>query len=263
MISIFEAILLGLVEGLTEFLPISSTAHLLVSEKLLSIQSSHFVNFYTIFIQLGAILAVPVLYIKRLLKSFNIYIFILFSFIPAVVFGVLLDDFLESLFLGFWYIAISWFLGGIVLINLDKWIKPAVHQNDLEEDLSFMKSIKVGLYQCLAMIPGVSRSGATIVGARLQGLSHKNAVEYSFLLAIPTILGASCKKLLDYKDEIDLITQPDNLISLLIGFSVSFIIAILTIRWMVDFITKKGFSFFGYYRIVSSILLISYLLWSR
>lgn len=263
MISALEAFLLGIVEGLTEFLPISSTAHLLVSEKLIGIQSSHYVNFFTIFIQLGAILAVPVLYFKRLIKSIRIYFLISCSFIPAIVFGVLLDDFLESLFEGFWYIAISWFLGGIILLYIDKWLKPNYKQTDLEENLSPFKAIKIGLYQCLAMIPGVSRSGATIVGGRLQGLNHKNAVEFSFLLAIPTILGASCKKILDYKDELDIIIQPNNLISLFIGFGISFIIALITIRWMVDFISKNGFKFFGYYRIVSSLLLIVYLFWNR
>lgn len=263
MISFFEALLLGIIEGLTEFLPISSTAHLLVSEKLLGIQSGHFVNFFTIFIQIGAILAVPVLYFKRLIKSIKIYILIIYSFIPAVIFGVLLDDFLESLFDGLWYIAISWFIGGIILINIDKWIKSKSNLIDLEEELTPIKAIKIGLFQCLAMIPGVSRSGATIVGGRIQGLSHKNAVEFSFLLAMPTILAASCKKILDYRSDLDVLLVSDNLFSLFIGFIVSFLIAFFTIRWMVDFITKKGFVFFGYYRIITSILLIIYLFWTK
>jgi len=263
MISYIEAIILGIIEGLTEFLPISSTAHLLVSEKLFGIKSGHFVNFFTIFIQLGAIFAVPVLYFKRLIKSIKIYIFIFYSFIPAIIFGVLLNDFLESLFDGLWYIAISWFIGGIILINIDKWIKSKSAFIDLEEELTPFKAVKIGLFQCIAMIPGVSRSGATIVGGRLQGLSHKNAVEFSFLLAMPTILAASCKKLLDYRNDLDILFTSDNLISLLIGFTISFIVAFFTIRWMVDFITKKGFSFFGYYRIITSIFLIIYLIWTK
>jgi undecaprenyl-diphosphatase len=262
MISYFEALLLGIIEGLTEFLPISSTAHLLVSEKLLHVPTGHFVNFYTIFIQLGAILAVPMLYFKRLIKSFKIYFLILFSFIPAAIFGVLLDDFLETLFAGYWYIVLSWFLGGIVLLKIDSWLNPTSSYTELEESLNPSKAIKIGLFQCLAMIPGVSRSGATIIGGRIQGLSHKNAVEFSFLLAIPTILGASFKKIIDYKDEIPTFIQIDNLISLSIGFVVSFIVALLTIRWMVNFISKKGFVFFGYYRIATAILLTIYLLWS-
>ncbi len=131
MISNLISFILGLVEGLTEFLPISSTAHLLVTEKLCNVQSSHYVNFYTIFIQLGAILAVPVLYFKRLLKSFKIYYLILFSFIPAAIFGILLDDFLESLFDGYWYIVFSWFVGGIILLKIDKWIVSIKQEEDL------------------------------------------------------------------------------------------------------------------------------------
>lgn len=262
MISTLVSFILGIVEGLTEFLPISSTAHLLVSEKILKLESSHFLNFYTIFIQLGAILAVPFLYFKRLIKSIEIYKFIIISFIPAVIFGVLLDDFLESLFAGYWFIAFSWFLGGIVLIKMDDWFKVSENQLELESDLTISKAIKIGLFQCLAMIPGVSRSGATIIGGRWQGLSHKNAVEFSFLLAIPTILGASCKKLLDYRAELDVFLQPNQLIILLIGFGISFLVAILTIKWMVNFISKNGFKLFGYYRIVAAVLLTIYLLWS-
>lgn len=262
MISNLISFILGLVEGLTEFLPISSTAHLLVTEKILNIQSNHFTNFYTIFIQLGAIFAVPVLYFKRLVKSFKIYIFIVLSFIPAAFFGVLFDDFLELLFSGYWFIVISWFLGGIILIFVDEWVKPNSSKIQLEDDLNPWNSIKIGLFQCLAMIPGVSRSGASIVGGRLVGLSHKNAVEFSFLLGMPTILGASCKKLLDYKDEIHVFLQPDYIVSLSIGFLVSFIVAFLTIRWMVDFVSTKGFKVFGYYRIFAAVLLAIYLFWN-
>ncbi len=263
MISYLIALILGLVEGLTEFLPISSTAHLLVTEKLLNVQSSHFVNFYTIFIQIGAILAVPVLYFKRLITSIRIYYFIIYSFIPAAIFGILLDDLLESFFEGYWYIALSWFLGGIILLKIDSWLKPKNEYVDLEESLNLLKAIKIGLYQCLAMIPGVSRSGATIVGARLEGLSHKNAVEFSFLLAMPTILAASCKKLLDYKNEIPSFMQIEQLISLSIGFLISFFVALFTIRFMVNFVSKKGFKFFGYYRIFTAILLTIYLIWNK
>jgi len=262
MISNFLSFILGLIEGLTEFLPISSTAHLLVAEKILAIKSNHFTNFYTIFIQLGAIAAVPVLYFKRLIKSIKIYIFIILSFIPAAIFGVLFDDFLESLFSGYWFIVGSWFLGGIILLYIDKWLKPNESKIQLEDDLNPFNAIKIGLFQCLAMIPGVSRSGASIVGGRITGLSHKNAVEFSFLLGMPTILGASCKKLLDYKDEIHTFIQPDYIISLSIGFFVSFIVAFLTIRWMVNFVTTNGFKVFGYYRIITAIILALYLVWN-
>ncbi|MHA8049908.1 undecaprenyl-diphosphate phosphatase [Aquirufa sp. ROCK-SH2] len=264
MINNWESVLLGIIEGLTEFLPISSTAHLIVSEKLLDLQSSSFLNFFTIFIQLGAISAVPLLYFKRLTSDLKIYKFIIISFIPAVIFGVLLDDLLESFFQGYWFIAFSWFLGGILLYFIDRLLvtnEDVSKRDNLLDELSVTRSLKVGLYQCLAMIPGVSRSGATIIGGRLVGLNHKMAVEYSFLLGIPTILGACAKKLLDYKNELPSILNAENLISLTIGFLVSLLIALITIKWMVGFVEKHGFKIFGVYRILAGVLLMIYLLW--
>lgn len=213
---------------------------------------------------MGAISAVPLLYFKRLTSDLKIYKFIIISFIPAVIFGVLLDDLLESLFQGDWFIAISWFLGGILLYFIDKLIvshEETKEGNNLIEELNVVRSLKVGLYQCLAMIPGVSRSGATIIGGRLVGLNHKMAVEYSFLLGIPTILGACAKKLLDYKNELPSILNAENLISLTIGFLVSLLIALITIKWMVGFVEKHGFKIFGVYRILAGVLLMIYLLW--
>ncbi|RXK52249.1 undecaprenyl-diphosphate phosphatase [Aquirufa rosea] len=257
-----EALILGIVEGLSEFLPISSTAHIIVAEKLLGIESSKFLNFFTVFIQLGAIAAVPFLYFKRLFHSFYIYKFIIASFIPAAFLGVFLDDFLESLFQGYWFIAASWVMGGLLLIKIDDWIKDQDHQHNNLDKMSISQSVKIGLYQCLAMIPGVSRSGASIVGGRLVGLNHRAAVEFSFLLGIPTILGACAKKLLDYRHDLDIILNPTNSLSLLIGAAVSFVIALITIQWMVGLVNKFGFKFFGYYRVLAGIFLAIYLWWS-
>ncbi|MCX6194241.1 MAG: undecaprenyl-diphosphate phosphatase, partial [Cytophagales bacterium] len=188
MSEILKTIILGLVEGLTEFLPVSSTAHLIVSENLLGIENSKFLNFFTVFVQLGAIAAVPFLYFKRLFASgLPIYFTIIASFIPAVILGLLLDDLLEALFQGYWFIAGSWIIGGLILIKIDTWL-PAKSTEEEIQSISYIKAVKIGLFQCLAMIPGVSRSGATIVGGRVLGLSHSAAVEYSFLLGIPTIL---------------------------------------------------------------------------
>jgi undecaprenyl-diphosphatase len=262
MIGYFEAIILGLIEGLTEFLPVSSTAHLIIGRYFLNIESNHFLNFLTIFIQLGAISAVPLLYFKRLTSSFSIYRFVSISFIPAVIFGVLLDDLLESFFEGYVYIAISWILGGIILVKIDSWLKNKKPSTLDVNNLTIVQSVKIGLYQCVAMIPGVSRSGATIVGGRLVGLSHQAAVEYSFLLGIPTILGACAKKILDYRTEIPLFFNSIHLPYLTISFVISFIIALITIRYMVSFITKYGFVYFGYYRILIGILL-SFYLWLK
>jgi undecaprenyl-diphosphatase len=268
MISNWESIILGIVEGLTEFLPISSTAHLIIAEKILNLESTKFLNFFTIFIQMGAISAVPLLYFKRLTTDLRLYQFITYSFIPAAILGVLLDDILEAMFEGYWFIAFSWLLGGIILVYIDKWLKkddvknPENDSLNLLDDLTVVKAIKIGFFQCIAMIPGVSRSGASIIGARVVGLSHKSAVEYSFLLGIPTIFGACSKKIYDYRDDLPLLLNSANTISLILGFVISFIIALVTIKFMVGFVQKYGFKPFGIYRIVIGILLFIYLSWS-
>ena len=259
MTEIVKTIILGLVEGLTEFLPVSSTAHLIISENLLGIENSKFLNFFTVFVQLGAIAAVPLLYFKRLFNSgLSIYFTIIFSFIPAVIFGVLLDDFLEALFQGYWFIAGSWIIGGFILIRIDKWLPNKADALEISS-ISYLKAFKIGLFQCIAMIPGVSRSGATIVGSRVLGLSHSAAVEYSFLLGIPTILGACAKKLLDYRHDFDVLFTKEHIQFLGLGTLISFLIALLTIKWMVGFVRNYGFSWFGYYRIIAGILLSVYL----
>jgi undecaprenyl-diphosphatase len=259
MSEILKTIILGLVEGLTEFLPISSTAHLLVSENLLGIENSKFLNFFTVFVQLGAIAAVPFLYFKRLFASgLSIYFTIIVSFIPAVILGVLLDDFLEALFQGYWFIAASWMVGGLILIRIDTWL-PAKSTPVEIHTISYAMAFKIGLFQCIAMIPGVSRSGATIVGGRVLGLSHAAAVEYSFLLGIPTILGACAKKLLDYRHDFSVLFTREHLQFLGVGTLVSFVVALVTIHWMVSFVKKHGFQLFGYYRLVVGLLLCVYL----
>lgn len=259
MSELLKTIILGLVEGLTEFLPVSSTAHLIVTENLLGIQNSKFLNFFTVFVQLGAIAAVPFLYFKRLFASgLSIYYTIIASFIPAVILGVLLDDFLEALFQGYWFIAGSWIIGGLILIRIDRWL-PAKEDHVDIQSISFLTAFKIGLFQCIAMIPGVSRSGATIVGARVLGLSHSAAVEYSFLLGIPTILGACAKKLLDYRHDFDVLFTNEHIQFLGVGTAISFLVALLTIKWMVGFVRKHGFSLFGYYRISIGVLLSLYL----
>jgi undecaprenyl-diphosphatase len=259
MTEVIKTIILGVVEGLSEFLPVSSTAHLIVSENLLGIENSKFLNFFTVFVQLGAIAAVPLLFFKRLFASgLSIYYTIIASFIPAVILGVLLDDLLEALFQGYWFIAISWMIGGFILIRIDQWLP--VKENTVEvQSISYLKAFKIGLFQCIAMIPGVSRSGATIVGGRVLGLSHSAAVEYSFLLGIPTILGACAKKLLDYRHDFDVLFTKEHIQFLGIGTIISFLIALLTIRWMVGFVRLHGFKLFGYYRIVIGLLLSLYL----
>ena len=260
MLETFQTIILGVIEGITEFLPISSTAHLIMGRYFLGINTTEFLNFFIIFIQLGAISAVPILYFKRLISGINIYLYLITSFIPAIVFGLLLNDWMESIFDGYWFIAISWILGGIVLIKFDNWVKE--NSNDSEiTNITYLQSVKIGLFQCLAMIPGVSRSGATIIGGRLSGLSAKSAIEYSFLLGIPTILGASAKKILDYKDHVNEYLFGDYSYQLYLGFIISFIVALFSIKWMVGVVHRFGFKYFGYYRVIIGLSLIIYLSW--
>lgn len=260
MLETLQTIILGIIEGITEFLPISSTAHLIVSRYLLGIHASEFLNFFIIFIQLGAISAVPILYYKRLISSINIYLYLITSFIPAVIFGLLLDDLMESIFEGYWFIAVSWILGGIVLIKIENWIKESSNDNEIT-NITYPQSFKIGLYQCLAMIPGVSRSGATIIGGRISGLNSKSAIEYSFLLGIPTILGANAKKILDYKDHIQEYLLGEYSYQLYLGYIISFLVALLTIKWMVGIVHNYGFKYFGYYRVIIGISLLIYLSW--
>lgn len=261
MIDLFQAILLGIIEGFTEFLPISSTAHIIVGELFLNVPPSPFLNFFTIFIQLGAISAVPILYFRRLTTSFSIYKYIIVSFIPAVVFGILLDDFLESLFQGYWFICISWIIGGYILVNIDKWIVDKESNPNSIENMSLNQAFKIGLYQCLAMIPGVSRSGASIIGGRIVGFKHRDAIEFSFLLGIPTILGACAKKVLDYRANIFEFTDGVNGFYLLTAFFISFIVALFSIKFMVNLVKNYGFKYFGYYRIAIGLIFGFYLLW--
>ena len=260
MLETFQTIILGIIEGITEFLPISSTAHLIMGRYLLGINTNEFLNFFIIFIQLGAISAVPILYFKRLISGINIYLYLITSFIPAIIFGLLLDDWMESIFEGYWFIAISWILGGIILIKFDDWVKE--NSNDSEiTNITYLQSVKIGLFQCLAMIPGVSRSGATIIGGRLSGLNAKSAIEYSFLLGIPTILGASAKKILDYKDHVNEYLFGAYSYQLYLGFLISLVVALFSIKWMVGIVHQFGFKYFGYYRVIIGFSLIIYLSW--
>lgn len=260
MLETFQTIILGVIEGLTEFLPISSTAHLIITRYLLGLGTSEFLNFFIIFIQLGAISAVPILYYKRLISGINIYLYLITSFIPAVIFGLLLDDLMESMFKGYWFIAISWILGGIILVKFEDWVKNRYNEKELQ-DISYLQSLKIGFYQCLAMIPGVSRSGASIIGGRLSGLNSKAAIEYSFLLGIPTILGANAKKAIDYRDHIKEYIIGEYSYQLYLGYFISFVVALFTIKWMVGIVSRYGFKYFGYYRIIAGMCLIIYLSW--
>lgn len=256
--SYLEAFIIAVIEGLTEFLPISSTGHMMIGTALLGIKATPFVKLFTIAIQLGAILSVVVLYFKRFFKSVDFYFKLIIAFIPAAVFGVLLSDYIDAALENLMGVALALFIGGIILLFVDKWFKNNNH--DEEKDISYIKALKIGLFQCLAMWPGMSRSASTIIGGMTQGLTRKNAAEFSFFLAVPTMFAATSKKLLDfYKDGVTLNNEEINI--LLFGNAIAFIVALLAIKSFIGFLNKYGFKGFGWYRIVvGGILIILFLL---
>jgi len=245
--TIFQGIILAIIEGLTEFLPVSSTGHMIIESSLMGIQSDEFVKLFTVAIQLGAILSVIVLYFKHFFQTFGFYFKLLVAFLPAVFFGLLLSDKIDQLMESALGVAIALLLGGIILLFVDKWFKDG--EIDNPNDISYGTAFKIGLFQCLSMIPGTSRSAATIVGGMSQRLSRKAAAEFSFFLAVPTMFGATTKKLYDfYKD--GFVISGDQINLLIIGNIVAFVIAMLAIRYFLTFLQTKGFRIFGWYRII-------------
>jgi undecaprenyl-diphosphatase len=247
---ILQAIILAIIEGITEFLPVSSTGHMIIASSFFGIASDDFTKLFTIVIQLGTILSVVILYFKRFFQSLDFYYKLFVAFIPAVIFGLLLSDFIDSLLENPITVAISLIIGGVLLLKVDEWFG-----NSDNTEISYPTAFKIGLFQCLAMIPGVSRSGASIVGGMSQKLSRTAAAEFSFFLAIPTMLGATVKKSYDYyKAGFELSQDQVNL--LIIGNVVGFIIAMIAIKSFIGYLSKHGFKIFGYYRIVAGVAIL-------
>lgn len=259
--SIIEVIIIAIVEGLTEFLPVSSTGHMIIAQHLLGIESTNFVKAFTVIIQFGAILSVVCLYWKRFfrlnpgpvtdlksfLHKFDFYWKLFVAFIPAAVIGFLFSDMIDDMLENVWVVAVMLVLGGIFMLFVDKLFN---HPDTLQE-ITEKKALYIGFFQCIAMIPGVSRSMATIVGGMAQKLSRKKAAEFSFFLAVPTMFAATAYKMLK------LFMEPDggailreNMSALIIGNVVAFIVALLAIKFFISFVTKYGFKAFGYYRII-------------
>lgn len=254
---IVKAIILAIIEGLTEFLPVSSTGHMIIGSSLMGIQEDEFVKLFTIVIQLGTILSVVVLYFKRFFQSFDFYFKLIVAFIPAAFFGLLLSDTIDKLLESPLTVAISLVLGGIILLYADRWFKEVSVEETSK--INYLTAFKIGLFQCLAMIPGVSRSGASIIGGMSQKLSRKAAAEFSFFLAVPTMFGATAKKLYDfYKSGYTLSNEEINL--LVIGNIVGFVVAIIAIKSFIGFVAKYGFRAFGWYRIVAGGIIVILLL---
>lgn len=256
--SFWDAFFIAFIEGLTEFLPVSSTGHMMIATALLGVEATPFVKLFTVAIQLGAILSVVVMYYKRFFKSFNFYIKLVVAFIPAAIAGLLLGDYIDAALENVFGVAVALFLGGVILLFVDKWFSK--NSLDAEEDITIMKALKIGAFQCIALFPGISRSGATIVGGMSQHLTRKNAAEFSFFLAVPTMFAATAKKLLDFYKEGFVLDQHE--VSLLVfGNVVAFIVAILAIKFFIGVLNKYGFKGFGWYRIIAgAIIILLYLL---
>ncbi|MDF2517477.1 MAG: UDP-diphosphatase [Sphingobacterium sp.] len=255
--SIIEAIILAIIEGLTEFLPVSSTGHMIIATALMGIQPSAFVKLFTIVIQLGTILSVLVLYYKRFFKSLSFYYKLVIAAIPASVLGLLFNDYIDSLLESPLMVAIMLVIGGVVLLFVDKWFnKPIVEDSD---NVSYKQAFMIGVYQCLALIPGTSRSASTIIGGMAEKLTRKAAAEFSFFLALPMMFGASAVKLLKFFKEGNSFTG-EELNLLIVGNLIGFVVAIIAIKSFIGFLTKYGFKAFGWYRIVVGIIILALLL---
>lgn len=249
-----QSIIIGIVEGLTEFLPISSTGHMIITEKLLNLSSTDFSKVFTVAIQLGAILAVVVLYWKKFVdfKNWKFYAKLIAAVIPALILGFLFSKKIDALLESSLTVAITMLAGGIILLFIDTVFKE--HTIADEKDVSFPKAILIGVWQCLAMIPGVSRSAASIIGGMQQKLTRSAAAEFSFFLAVPTMLAATGYKLLKYYKEYGGFSS-NEIKQLAIGNVVAFVVAMLAIKFFIGFLKKHGFKVWGYYRIVVGIVL--------
>ncbi|MDO3390238.1 undecaprenyl-diphosphate phosphatase [Bacteroides sp. ET489] len=263
-LTIWEAIVIAIVEGLTEFLPVSSTGHMIITQNMLGVESTEFVKAFTVIIQFGAILSVVCLYwkrffrlnhtpapqgassLRRLLHKFDFYWKLLVAFIPAALLGFLFSDKIDALLESVVVVAVMLVIGGIFMLFCDRIFSKGSEQTELTEKRAFL----IGLFQCIAMIPGVSRSMATIVGGMAQKLTRKAAAEFSFFLAVPTMFAATAYKVLKLFLEGGTEIVVNNLPALLVGNVVAFVVALLAIKFFISFVTKYGFKAFGWYRIV-------------
>ena len=255
----WHALLLAIVEGLTEFLPVSSTGHMIIASSLLGIQMTPFAKLYLVVIQLGAILSVLVVYWKRFFQSFDFYLKLLVAFLPIIVVGLLLKKHIDALLESVTTVAVMLLLGGIVLLFIDRWF-PQEDPNEGGHPVTnpgWREAFTIGLFQCLAVVPGVSRSAATIIGGLTQKLTRRAAAEFAFFLAMPTMAAAAAKDLYDYyKDakaqglDLSHLFSGEQVKMLLLGNVVAFVVALLAIRLFVGFVSKYGFRAFGIYRII-------------
>ena len=273
--NILDTIIIAIVEGLTEFLPVSSTGHMIIAQNILGVESTPFVKAFTFIIQFGAILSVVVLYwkrffklnntpapegagaFKRFLHKYDFYWKLFVAFIPAAVLGLLFSDAIDAMLESVTVVAITLILGGVFMLFSDRIFNKGSEETRLTEKRAFF----IGLFQCISMIPGVSRSMATIVGGMAQKLTRKAAAEFSFFLAVPTMLAATMFKMLKiFTEENEMQILRENLDTLIIGNVVAFIVAMLAIKFFINFVTKYGFKAFGWYRIIVGGIILTMLL---
>ena len=255
--TLFEVIVLAIIEGLTEFLPVSSTGHMIIATALMGISPTPFVKLFTIAIQLGTILSVLALYYRRFFRSLTFYYKLVVAAIPASIVGFLFSDEIDGLLESPLVVGITLVIGGVILLFVDKWFnKPMMDDSD---EISYGQALKIGFFQCLALIPGTSRSASTIVGGMTQNLTRKAAAEFSFFLAIPMMFGATVLKLKGHFDDGHALTGVE-INQLIIGNVIGFIVAIIAIKSFIGVVSKYGFRAFGWYRIVVGGIIIVMLL---
>ncbi|PJJ75127.1 undecaprenyl-diphosphatase [Thermoflavifilum aggregans] len=255
--NLWQAIVLGIIEGITEFLPVSSTGHMIIASSWMGIDAQDFTKLFEVVIQLGAILSVVVLYWRKFFDRGRLAFYkkIILGTVPALIIGYLLANEIDQLLDSPLTVGIMLLLGGVIFIWVDQWFKaPEVLD---EEKMTVWQAIRIGFWQCLAMIPGVSRSAAAIIGGLQQKLSRELAAEFSFFLAVPTMAAATGYKLLQaFRHQPQLITEKHYLLLLLVGCCVAFLVAMLAIRSFIRYLQHHGFRAFGYYRILVGILVL-------
>ena len=265
--SFLETIILALIEGLTEFLPISSTAHMIFASSIMGIESDEFVKMFQVSIQFGAILAVVALFWKKFFdfKSYQFYIKLAIAVIPALVLGKLFDDKIEAVLEKPIPIAIVLILGGVVFLFIDRLFRKS--RINEEEDVTIQKAVTIGFWQCLAMMPGTSRAAASIIGGMQQGLTRKMAAEFSFFLAVPTMLAVTCYSVflkdwnykgIEQKGYEMILSSSENITAFVIGNVLAFVVAAFAIKFFIDFLAKYGFKIWGLYRIIVGAVLLIY-----
>jgi undecaprenyl-diphosphatase len=253
---IVQSIIIGIVEGITEFIPISSTGHMIIAEKLLGLKEDEFVKMFTIAIQLGAILAVVVLYWKKFFdfKNLHFYLKLMIGVVPAIILGLLFSNKIDELLESTTTVAFALLLGGIVLIFIDKFFNHQTIRS--EKQVSYLNSFIIGIWQCLAMIPGVSRSAASIIGGMQQKLTRSAAAEFSFFLAVPTMVAATGYKLFKHLRQNGGFSH-EEIKLLLVGNIVAFLVALVAIKFFIEFLKKHGFRVWGIYRIIVGLILLA------